>query len=188
MPQSLLGMEVSDLTEALGPAQPKYRARQIYDAVYQQRVADLGDISTLPKALRVEEALARVPFKVSFSSYPDETTSLCDLILPDDHPLESWGDAEASPGMLSLQQPVMERVFDTRTTADVLMLVTKGDPATAGRYPMADYRAWLTGRFPGGATALGTALARGVVSGTPLQRPAPARPASAPPTAAPPTV
>ena len=142
-------------------------------------------VYSLPKSLRVPEALARVPFKVSFSSYPDETSSLCDLILPDDHSLESWGDAEAAPGMLALQQPAMERVFNTRATADVLMLVTKGDPATAGRYPMADYRAWLTSRFPGGPTALGTALARGVVPGTPLQRPAPARPAPTPPTAAP---
>ncbi|HEX6052035.1 MAG TPA: molybdopterin-dependent oxidoreductase [Gemmatimonadaceae bacterium] len=145
----------------------------------------VNPVYTLPRALRVPEALARVPFKVSFSSYPDETSTLCDLVLPDDHALESWGDAEAAPGMLSLQQPAMERVFDTRATADVLMLVTKGDPATAGRYPMADYRAWLTGRFPGGASALGTALARGITPGTPLQRPAPARPAPTPPTAAP---
>ncbi len=42
------------------------------------------------------EAFAKVPFKVSFSSYPDETTDLCDLILPDHHSLESWGDAESS--------------------------------------------------------------------------------------------
>ncbi|HEV8410797.1 MAG TPA: molybdopterin-dependent oxidoreductase, partial [Gemmatimonadaceae bacterium] len=42
------------------------------------------------------DAFAKVPFKVSFSSYPDETTQLCDLVLPDHHSLESWGDAEPS--------------------------------------------------------------------------------------------
>ena len=43
---------------------------------------------------------------------------------------------------------------NTRATADVLIGVTKGDPATAGRYPVADYRSWLIGRFPGGAAGV----------------------------------
>ena len=135
----------------------------------------VNPVHVLPKSLRVAEALAKVPFKVSFSSYPDETTELCDLVLPDDHPLESWGDAESVRGTMSLQQPTMTRVFNTRATADVLIGVTKGDAATAGRYPMADYRAWLTGRFPGGTAALGPALARGVAAGSAAQTTAAAR-------------
>jgi 23S rRNA (adenine2503-C2)-methyltransferase len=50
--QPLAGMEVADLREALGPDQPAYRARQVYDALYRQRVRDLGAISTLPAPLR----------------------------------------------------------------------------------------------------------------------------------------
>ena len=38
--------------------------------------------------------------RVSFSSYPDETTELCDLIIPDLHSLESWGDAEPVRGTI----------------------------------------------------------------------------------------
>jgi molybdopterin-containing oxidoreductase family iron-sulfur binding subunit len=145
----------------------------------------VNPVYVLPKSLRVAEAIAKVPFKVSFSSYPDETSDLCDLILPDDHPLESWGDAEAMRGTISLQQPAMERVFDTRATPDVLIGITKGDPATASRYPVADYRAWLVSRFPGGATALGTALARGMAAGTPLQSTAAPRTVAAAPAPAP---
>jgi len=140
---------------------------------------------SLPKSLQPAQAIATVPFKVSFSSYPDETTSLCDLILPDNHALESWGDAQSVRGMLSLQQPTMDRVFDTRATADVLIGLTKGDPATASRYPVADYRSWLISRFPGGADAFGAALARGIVSGSPLQSTAPARTVAAAPAPAP---
>ena len=69
-----------------------------------------------PGAVQFAEAFAKVPFKVSFSSYPDETTHLCDLVLPDNHSLESWGDAEPAKGTLGLQQPVMDPVFDTRAT------------------------------------------------------------------------
>jgi len=112
------------------------------------------------------EAFAKVPFKVSFSSYPDETTDLCDLILPDNHSLESWGDAPAARGTLGLQQPVMDPVFNTRATGDVLIAAAKGDPSMAAKYP-ADYRAWLTARS-GGVAAITKALPTGMMSGAPL--------------------
>ncbi|HUQ84282.1 MAG TPA: molybdopterin-dependent oxidoreductase, partial [Gemmatimonadaceae bacterium] len=145
----------------------------------------VNPVHVLPKALGVAAAIQKVPFKVSFSSYPDETSELCDLILPDDHPLESWGDAESVRGQISLQQPAMDRVFKTRATADVLIGLTKGDPATAGRYPAADYRNWLISRFPGGAAALGTALQRGMAPGSPFQSTAAPRTVAAAQTAAP---
>ena len=45
-------MEVADIAAALGPEYPRFRARQIYEAVYRQRITDLQRVSTLPKALR----------------------------------------------------------------------------------------------------------------------------------------
>ena len=121
---------------------------------------------TLPKAAGFAEALARVPFKVSFSSYPDETSESADLILPDHHPLEQWGDSEPLRGTLSLQQPAMDPVFDTRATSDVLIAVAKKDPANAARFPAPDYRTWLMGRFPGGAAGFAAALPRGIAAGS----------------------
>lgn len=52
----LVGLELPEIREALGPGQPAYRARQIYEALYRRRVSDLGEISTLPLALRRELA------------------------------------------------------------------------------------------------------------------------------------
>ena len=49
-------MELGDIRSALGAGLPAFRARQIYDAVYRQKVADLGEISNLPKALRLRIA------------------------------------------------------------------------------------------------------------------------------------
>jgi len=139
---------------------------------------------TLPKAIGFGEAMLKVPFKVSFSSYPDETSSLADLVLPDHHPLEQWGDAEPLRGTLSLQQPTMDPVFDTRATSDVLIAVAKRDPGAAARYPQPDYRTWLTARFPGGAPGLTAALPRafasGTLGGTDTPRTIPAVRASAP--------
>ena len=122
-------------------------------------------------------AMAKVPFKVSFSSVPDETTSRCDLILPDHHGLESWGDAEPVKGRLSLQQPTMDPVFDTRQTADVMLAVAKADPSLASKYGVADYRGYLASRI-GGNQNLKNALPTALVSGSAASRTAPARTAS----------
>jgi anaerobic selenocysteine-containing dehydrogenase/Fe-S-cluster-containing dehydrogenase component len=129
-------------------------------------VRGANPVFTLPKSVAFAAAMAKVPFKVSFSSYPDETSELADLILPDHHSLEQWGDAEPVRGTISLQQPAMDPVFDTRATADVLIAVAKRDPGSAARYPMADYRSWLTSRFAGGASGLSAALPRGIAAGS----------------------
>ncbi len=52
--RTLVGMELSDLQQLLGPKQPTYRARQLYDALYRKQVADLSQISNLPQAMRNE--------------------------------------------------------------------------------------------------------------------------------------
>ena len=52
MSRSLVGMDLADLREALGPANPPYRAAQIYEAVYRDKVRDVATITTLPAALR----------------------------------------------------------------------------------------------------------------------------------------
>ena len=45
-------MDVAELREALGPGQPEFRARQVYHALYSQKVGELTQISTLPAPLR----------------------------------------------------------------------------------------------------------------------------------------
>ena len=103
-----------------------------------------------PGGIKFADAFAKVGFKVSFSSCPDDTTSLCDLVLPDHHALESWGDAEPVKGTLSLQQPTMDPVYNTRSTPDVLIAIAKADAAMAGKLPV-DYRAVVAGRVGGNA-------------------------------------
>src|SRR5271168_966138 len=54
MAQAIVGLELPDLQAALGPDQPAFRARQLYDAVYRQKIADLVQITNLPVSLRKE--------------------------------------------------------------------------------------------------------------------------------------
>ena len=159
------------------------RPTEVFAAVERMRTGQVQAVFVrganpayaLPKSAKFAEAFARVPFKVSFSMYPDETSELCDLILPDLHSLESWGDAESVRGTVTLQQPAMDPVWTgTLSTADALIAAAKKDPAVAARYPDADYRSWMLRRLPGGGNpqTLAANLARGFAPGTTPARPA----------------
>jgi 23S rRNA (adenine2503-C2)-methyltransferase len=51
--RALFGMGLGELTELMaGLGQKPYRARQVWDALYKQRVASLEEVTTLPVALR----------------------------------------------------------------------------------------------------------------------------------------
>ncbi len=52
--RALVGKELSELRNLLGPGEPPYRARQLYDALYKQQVANLSEISNLPQPLRFQ--------------------------------------------------------------------------------------------------------------------------------------
>ena len=54
---TLVGMELADIAGAITPA-PAFRARQLYQAVYQQRRTGYGAITSLPAALRTRLAAA----------------------------------------------------------------------------------------------------------------------------------
>jgi 23S rRNA (adenine2503-C2)-methyltransferase len=49
-------MDLADLREALGPSQPGYRAKQLYEAIYRGQASEFVQISTLP--VRMREDLA----------------------------------------------------------------------------------------------------------------------------------
>lgn len=93
-------------------------------------IDDVNPVFASPAAWKVAEQLKRVPFIVSFGSFIDETSALADLILPDHSFLESWvdaapesGSAKAAPSKFG---PVMRPLYDTRSTPDVLLEVSRG--------------------------------------------------------------
>ena len=45
-------MDVAEIHAALGPGHPKFRAQQIYEAVYHRRVTSLDEITNIPQAMR----------------------------------------------------------------------------------------------------------------------------------------
>ena len=86
---------------------------------------DANPAYDLPPSSGFAAAIESVPFVVSMNTFMDESTALADLVLPLDTYLEAWSDHVPEPGVglnvASIAQPVVARVFDTRSLGDVLL-------------------------------------------------------------------
>lgn len=74
-----------------------------------------------PDAVKFTEGLKKVAVSVSFNDREDETSAAVKYLCPDNHYLESWGDAEPKTGFYSLQQPAISPLFDTRPAQESLL-------------------------------------------------------------------
>jgi anaerobic selenocysteine-containing dehydrogenase/Fe-S-cluster-containing dehydrogenase component len=115
---------------------------------------------TLPGGMRFAEAIRQVPLSVSFSSFPDDTSQLCTMVLPDHHFLEAWGDYVPRPGVTSLIQPTMRPVFNTKQVGDVLLAVARNLGADVGGGATTFYD-YLRANWQGAGGAWQQALQRG---------------------------
>jgi len=118
---------------AAGPAARPADARPIVQLVQQMAAGQVkailidasNPVFTLPGGLKFAQALKKVPVRISFSSFPDDTSRICNFILPQSHFLESWDDYAPQPGVLDLVQPGMRPVFNTRQVGDALLSIAQ---------------------------------------------------------------
>ena len=84
-----------------------------------------------PADLAFAAAMAKVPHSIALGHTVDETSAKAEWHLPRAHYLESWGDARAVGGTLSVVQPLILPLFGGRTPVDVLGLLV-GDEVRPG--------------------------------------------------------
>src|SRR5262249_57564636 len=77
-------------------------------------------VFTAPADLKFADKLAKVPFAVSYSPYADETSVRCHWNVPEAHALESWSDARAYDGTVTVMQPLIAPLYEGRTLQEVL--------------------------------------------------------------------
>ena len=81
-------------------------------------VCGVNPAYTFPNAAAFKSGLKKVGLTVSTSLVMDETASLMTYVCPDRHNLESWGDANVFHGQISLMQPTIQALFDSRQMQD----------------------------------------------------------------------
>ncbi len=83
-------------------------------------IAGVNPVYDLPDANVLAADLRRVPLVVSFAERLDETARVAHYVCPDHHYLESWGDDEPVAGLVSLTQPTIHPLGETRSFVESL--------------------------------------------------------------------
>ncbi len=104
-------------------------------------------VYTAPNHLSLTEKLAKIPFKVALSMFPDETTMMADLVLPLSSSYEEWGTHVApyqpKEAVISMSQPLMVQLYpETRAIGDILLGMLKHH-GVQGYENFDDYYAYL---------------------------------------------
>jgi MoCo/4Fe-4S cofactor protein with predicted Tat translocation signal len=79
-----------------------------------------------PADLDFASAMAKVPHSIALGHSVDETSSKAEWHIPHAHYLESWGDARAVGGTVSVVQPLILPLFGGRSAVEVLGLMVEG--------------------------------------------------------------
>lgn len=61
------------------------------------------------------EAIKKVEMVITTSERDDEVAQAAHYVAPDNHPMETWSDAEVTAGVFGLQQPTIRPMYDTRS-------------------------------------------------------------------------
>jgi MoCo/4Fe-4S cofactor protein with predicted Tat translocation signal len=134
-PPSAQGGSLADLTRAMEAGQVELLVILGGNPAY-----------TAPADLKFGEKLAKVAVAVYLGTHFDETANLCHWTVPDLHPLESWGDARAYDGTVTVMQPLIAPLYESRSAHEVLSAFT----TQTGRRTPEIVKDYWTRAFAGG--------------------------------------
>ena len=125
-----------------------------------------------PADVPFAEALQKVPLRIRLGLYEDESSALCHWHIPEAHFLESWSDARAHDGTVSILQPLIAPLYGGKSAHELLSALL-GTPDKSGYDSLREY--WQ-GQLKAGDFEMQwrTALHDGLVAGTGLPARVPA--------------
>ena len=85
-----------------------------------------------PADLAFADALknTNVPLRVHLGLYQDETAELCQWHISEAHYLEAWGDTRAYDGTVTIQQPLIAPLYDSKSIYELTALLAGQSEAT----------------------------------------------------------
>jgi Fe-S-cluster-containing dehydrogenase component/anaerobic selenocysteine-containing dehydrogenase len=97
----------------------------------------------------LRNALVKAPVRAAINLYEDETATVCSVSIPAAHWLESWGDAVALDGTLSIQQPLIAPLNEgVPALGDLLIQLTRlVVPSFAPKETTPSYYAYVKARW-----------------------------------------
>jgi molybdopterin-containing oxidoreductase family iron-sulfur binding subunit len=98
-------------------------------------------VHTAPADWDFKNRMMRANWRLHLSTFENETSELCQWHVPETHYLEAWGDARAYDGTISLIQPLIAPLYETRTAYEVLAALA-GKPDSSNHDVVKEY--WKT--------------------------------------------
>jgi molybdopterin-containing oxidoreductase family iron-sulfur binding subunit len=104
-----------------------------------------------PVELGMGDMLKKAKLRIRLGLYADETSEVCQWQVPETHFLETWGDARAFDGTVSVQQPLIQPLYGGRSALQLLQAFLEQPEKSphdivkgywAGRHTGADFEAW----------------------------------------------
>lgn len=137
-------------------------------------VHNINPVYALPPEMGFLEAMRKVEMVIYTGNRNDETGKFAHYVLPHGTTLESWGDYELQSGLVSVQQPTIRPLHDTRAFEESLLTWTRtvgGPPRAKAAADWYEYvrAVWRTEIYPraGGSRSYDdfwlTVLQQGVV-------------------------
>jgi MoCo/4Fe-4S cofactor protein with predicted Tat translocation signal len=127
--------------------------------------------------------LEKVALRVHLGLYDDETAERCHWHVPQAHSLESWGDARAFEGTVTILQPLIAPLYPGAKSAHEVLGAFTGRPERTAHELVREF--WQTGRIDFGAAVAPAAAPP--AAGAPATTPSPASPVPAATPVSPPT-
>ena len=79
---------------------------------------------TAPVEWGMRDRLKKARIRVHLGLYSDETSEVCQWHVPETHYLETWGDARAFDGTVTIQQPLIQPLYNGRSAYQILQMFT----------------------------------------------------------------
>jgi len=109
-------------------------------------------VYSAPADLKFAEAMDKVPLRAHLGLHADETAERCHWHIPEAHSLESWSDARAFDGTVTILQPLIAPLYPGAKSAHEVLTALTARPERPGhdivkdawkaKAPAGDFEGW----------------------------------------------
>jgi len=130
-----LSTDPVDQTESLQTLVDEMNAGQVDTLL----IIDANPLYSAPADFNFADALGKVGFTARLGMHVDETSARCQWQIPARHYLESWGDARAFDGTITMEQPLIEPLYSQSKSPYQLFSAMLGQPDVTNYDLVRDY-------------------------------------------------
>jgi MoCo/4Fe-4S cofactor protein with predicted Tat translocation signal len=104
-----------------------------------------------PAPLNLRGAIQMAKLRIRLGLYDDETSEVCQWLIPEAHPFEFWSDAPAYDGTMTVIQPLIAPLYSGKSAHDILVAFSDTPEKSShelvrefwkAKHPGADFDAW----------------------------------------------